>query len=87
MTGTPVGSRTGDRRTDGQTDRQTDGNVGNIYGLCCEDNSFDVTTSASRFDNVMINHEMSPKVTMLLETFLVIFRDWVFSMIKPHGLS
>ena len=28
-------------------------------------------TSANWFDNVMINHEMSLKVTMFFETFLV----------------
>ncbi len=33
------------------------------------------STSASWFDNLMINHEMSLKVNMFFETFLVIFGD------------
>ena len=35
----------------------------------------EVLASASWFDNIMINHEMSLKVTMFFETFLVNFGD------------
>ncbi len=51
-----------------------------------------MSTSASWFDNVMINHEMSLKVTMLFETFSVnhhfeITRRSLVAFVVTHVLS